>query len=63
MGFWGNSIEYEYEPRYKFNIDGAKKPYTPDFIIRQGGKEAYIEHFGITQTGESSRYNDEELIK
>ncbi|MBO5124699.1 MAG: UvrD-helicase domain-containing protein [Spirochaetaceae bacterium] len=58
-----NSIEYEYEPRYKFNIDGAKKPYTPDFIIRQGGKEAYIEHFGITQTGESSRYNDEELIK
>ncbi|WP_081773643.1 UvrD-helicase domain-containing protein [Treponema sp. C6A8] len=58
-----NNIEYEYEPRYKFNIEGAKKPYTPDFIIRQNGKEAYIEHFGITQSGNSNRYSKEELEK
>lgn len=58
-----NCIDYEYEPKYKFNIKGAKKPYTPDFIIRQNGKEAYIEHFGITQTGKSDRYNTEELEK
>ncbi|MDY4674877.1 MAG: UvrD-helicase domain-containing protein [Treponema sp.] len=56
-----NSIDYEYEPRYKFNIDGTKKLYTPDFVIRQGDKEAYIEHFGITQTGYSNRYTEEEL--
>ena len=58
-----NGIDYEYEPRYKFSIDGAKKPYTPDFIIRQDGREAYIEHFGITQSGRSSRYSEEELEK
>ena len=58
-----NNIEYEYEPRYKYNIEGAKKPYTPDFLIRQNGKEAYIEHFGITQSGCSNRYDSEELEK
>lgn len=62
-----NNIDYEYEPRYKFNIENSGKPYTPDFIIRQNqnGKtiEAYIEHFGITQDGKSSRYNDDELEK
>lgn len=58
-----NGIEYEYEPKYKFNIEGSKKPYTPDFIIRQNGREAYIEHFGITQGGESDRYNEEGLKK
>ncbi len=58
-----NSIEYEYEPRYTFNIEDSKKPYTPDFIIRQGDKVAYIEHFGITQSGQSNRYADEELAR
>lgn len=58
-----NGIDYEYEPRYKFNIDGSKKPYTPDFIIRQNGNEAYIEHFGITQSGNNDRYSEEELEK
>ncbi len=58
-----NNIEYEYEPRYPYNIEGAKKPYTPDFIIRQNGKEAYIEHFGITQSGHSNLYNPNELEK
>lgn len=58
-----NNIDYEYEPRYKYNIEGAKKPYTPDFIIRQDGREAYIEHFGITQSGSSDRYTADELKK
>ena len=58
-----NNIEYEYEPRYPFHIEGSKKPYTPDFIIRQNGKEAYIEHFGITQSGNSNRYSKEDLEK
>ena len=58
-----NNIDYEYEPKYKFNIPGSLKPYTPDFIIRQGEKEAYIEHFGVTQDGFSNRYSPEELKK
>lgn len=58
-----NNIEYEYEPKYKFSIEGSTKPYTPDFIIKQGDKEAYIEHFGVTQDGYSNRYSKEELEK
>ena len=58
-----NNIEYEYEPIYKYNFPGSYKPYTPDFIIRQNGKEAYIEHFGITEDGKSNRYTPEELEK
>lgn len=56
-----HSIDYEYEPMYKYDIVMAKKPYTPDFIIRQGEKIAYIEHFGITQDGKNDRFSDDEL--
>lgn len=58
-----NNIDYQYEPIYKYNIPNAKKPYTPDFIIKQDDKEVYIEHFGITQDGYSNRYSKEELEK
>ena len=58
-----NNIDYEYEPCYKYNIEGAKKPYTPDFRITQNGNEAYIEHFGVTEDGYSNRYSAEELKK
>lgn len=58
-----NNISYEYEPCYKYNIEGAKKPYTPDFRITQDDKEAYIEHFGVTENGFSDRYSKEELEK
>jgi DNA helicase IV len=56
-----NNIEYEYEPIYQYDIVYARKPYTPDFIIKQDGKVAYIEHFGITENGENDRYSSTEL--
>ena len=56
-----NHIDYEYEPAYPYNIPGSRKTYTPDFLIRQGEKIAYIEHFGITEDGKNDRYSDEEL--
>ncbi len=56
-----NNIDYDYEPMYKYDILLSKKPYTPDFIIRQGDKVAYIEHFGITQDGKNDRYSDDQL--
>lgn len=56
-----HNIDYEYEPMYRYDIVMAKKPYTPDFIIRQGDKVAYIEHFGITQDGKNDRFSDDEL--
>ncbi|MCF0150021.1 MAG: UvrD-helicase domain-containing protein [Firmicutes bacterium] len=56
-----NNLDYEYEPLYRYDIQYAKKPYTPDFLIRQGEKTAYIEHFGITEDGRSNRFTQEEL--
>lgn len=56
-----NGIDYEYEPLYRYNILYAHKPYTPDFLIKQGNKEAYLEHFGITEDGENDRYSYDEL--
>ncbi len=56
-----NNIDYEYEPLYKYDILLSRKPYTPDFLIRQGDKVAYLEHFGITEDGHNNRYSDDEL--
>ncbi len=56
-----NNIDYEYEPIYQYDIMYARKPYTPDFIINQDGKVAYIEHFGITESGENDRFSPEEI--
>ncbi|MGN6713437.1 UvrD-helicase domain-containing protein [Anaerocolumna jejuensis] len=56
-----NNIEYEYEPIYQYDIIYARKPYTPDFVIKQVGKVAYIEHFGITENGENDKYSLDEL--
>ena len=56
-----NGIEYEYEPIYKYDILFSRKPYTPDFRIWQDGKEAYIEHFGITEDGRNNRFSQDEI--
>lgn len=58
-----HNLEYEYEKVYEFDILNARKKYTPDFFIRQEGKEVYLEHFGINEDGTSSYFCDEELEK
>ncbi|MCD8208426.1 MAG: UvrD-helicase domain-containing protein, partial [Bacteroidales bacterium] len=56
-----NQIEYEYEPMYQHSIYYSNKPYTPDFRIKQGDKITYIEHFGITESGQNTRYDERTL--
>lgn len=58
-----NNIEYEYEPAYPFYIPNSNKLYTPDFVIFQGDKKVYLEHFGITEEGKNDRYNQDEIEK
>lgn len=55
------NIDYEYEKPYPFEIPGSKKKYTPDFFIRQGENECYIEHFGITESLRSNIYTPQQL--
>ena len=56
-----NGIDYEYEVIYPYDIPGSTKPYTPDFLIRQGNHTAWLEHFGIHENGTSSFYSPEQL--
>ena len=56
-----NGIDYEYEPLYKYDILFARKPYTPDFRLMQDGKEAYLEHFGITEDGRNNLFSSDQL--
>ena len=58
-----HQIDYEYEPFYQYQILDSNKPYTPDFIIHQGDKTTYIEHFGINQNGTNSLYSQQDLDK
>ena len=56
-----NGISYEYEPVYPYDLPGSGKPYTPDFSITQDGQTWYLEHFGISEDGTSSRYSQQDL--
>lgn len=56
-----NGIDYTYEPIYPYHILMSSKPYTPDFMIKQGDRLAYIEHFGITEDGKNFLYDESEL--
>ena len=58
-----NGIEYEYEPVYPYCIRGTNKPYTPDFLLKQGDKEVYLEHFGIAEDGTNWRFTKDELAR
>ncbi|MCD8206935.1 MAG: UvrD-helicase domain-containing protein, partial [Bacteroidales bacterium] len=55
------SVDYVYEETYPYVLPGSRKLYTPDFCLRQGSKTVYLEHFGITETGEHSVYSPEQL--
>ena len=58
-----HQIEYEYEPIYQYRILDSNRPYTPDFLITQDGKTTYIEHFGISEDGGSTRYTGQDLSR
>ena len=56
-----HKIDYEYERPYPYGFRHSHKLYTPDFVIRQGDRSIYIEHFGITEDGKNNRYSKTEL--
>lgn len=58
-----HGLDYEYEPVYPHVIRGARKKYTPDFIIRQGEHTAYLEHYAISESGYSFVLTHQEIAK
>lgn len=61
--FYLNSIDYEYEKIYPITMTKSKKPYTPDFFLKQGEHEVYLEHFGVTENHLHTLYTPEQLDK
>jgi len=59
-----HGIDYEYEKSITFsknekealNIDDGWNVYRPDFCITQGGKEFYLEHWGVDENALKSDY-------
>lgn len=58
-----NGIDYAYEKPYPYPIRGARKKYTPDFFISQGVNEAYIEHYGLTESMKSFIFTPQQISK
>ncbi|MGD9605717.1 MAG: UvrD-helicase domain-containing protein [Bacilli bacterium] len=60
-----NGIDYEYQPLYPYGIKGTIKPYLPDFLLKQGDNEVYLEHFALSESGINNRFSqkDQELYK
>jgi ATP-dependent exoDNAse (exonuclease V) beta subunit (contains helicase and exonuclease domains) len=56
-----NGIEYKYEPIYEYGFATSIRAYTPDFLITQGDKKVYLEHFGIREDLTSDRFSPAEL--
>ena len=55
-----NGVDYVYEPVYRYGFKDTIKPYCPDFAIKQDGEIIYLEHFGLSQDGKNSRFNEKE---
>lgn len=58
-----NGLDYEYERIYSYEINGAKKKYTPDFYITQGEHSAYLEHYSLTESGYSNLLTPKQIAK
>ena len=62
-----NSIDYEYEkvsPISPVSFQKSKKLYTPDFFVKQGDKECWVEHFGMINDDDTSKVlNDDSIYK
>jgi len=58
-----NGLEYEYQPQYPYPLQGSRKAYTPDFIIRQGSKSAYLEHYALSANGYNAIFTPEQTEK
>ena len=60
-----NGIDYQYQPLYPYSIKGTIKPYLPDFFIKQGLNQCYLEHFALSENGINNRFStiDQEEYK
>ena len=54
-------VQYTYEPVYQWGFEDTTKPYCPDFLIKNGDQEIYLEHFGISESGENDRFTASQL--
>ena len=57
-----NGLDYVYEKPYPWGALSQKK-YTPDFYIVQGEHTAWLEHYALTEWGQSNVFTPEQIAK
>ena len=56
-----NGYDWEYEASYRREPKlPTRQRYTPDFLIRSGDQELWIEHFGIDADGRTAKWVDQQ---
>lgn len=58
-----NGLEYEYEKVYPFGTLSTRKKYTPDFFISQGENVAWLEHYALSERGNSNIFTLPQIQK
>jgi len=58
-----NGIDYVYEKPYPSPMLRSKKKYTPDFFISQDKNEAYLEHYGLTESLKSFVFTPQQIAR
>ncbi len=56
-----NSLDYEYEKPYPYASLSRKKKYTPDFCIRQGEHEVWLEHYALSESGYNHVFTPQQI--
>ena len=56
-------MDYEYERVYPFESPSRNKKYTPDFYIKQGEHEAWLEHYALTENYYSNVLSKQDIAK
>ena len=58
-----NGLEYEYERVYPYGSPSRDKKYTPDFYITQGEHTAWLEHYGLSESGYNRIFTPQQIAK
>ncbi len=58
-----NGLDYEYEKPYPYGSPSRKKKYTPDFCIRQGEHEAWLEHYALSEGGYNHVFTPQQIAR
>lgn len=58
-----NGLDYEYERPYPYESPSNNKKYTPDFFIKQGEHQVWLEHYALSEKGYNSIFTPKQIAR